>query len=70
MENIKQWFIKLFEKKPHVHDWKLVQTFGGLSYMDCYYRCKCGKGAVSIHGFNFTILEDKHDHPYGKKTNK
>jgi hypothetical protein len=61
---------KLFNKKPHEHDFKVVQTFGSIYYMDSYYRCKCGKGAIQQHGFRFTILDDNKDHPYGKSLKK
>lgn len=57
---------KLFNKKPHEHTFKVVKTFGSIYYMDSYYRCKCGKGAIQQHGFRFTILDYNKDHPYGK----
>ena len=55
-------------KKPHVCDFKEVKRFGGQNYADCYYRCKCGQGAILMHGFRFTVLDKSHDHPYGKQS--
>ena len=59
-----KYILNLLNKKPHKHDYKVVQTFGSIYYMDRYYRCKCGKGAVEIHGFKFTELDKTKDHPY------
>lgn len=64
------WLLHLVKKKPHICDFKVVQTFGGIYYQDTYYRCKCNKSAVLIHGFKFTVLDEYNDHPYGKQIKK